>query len=68
MKCTLRTNPIVSIPLQPPVEEKHSGPKKGGEMEETQTSKSGKFYHRNITTERSTFQYLKCSQSSSSGL
>ena len=68
MKCTLRTNHIVSIPLQPTVEEKDSVPKKGAELEEKQTSKSGKFYNRNITMERSTFKYLKCSQSSSSGL
>ncbi|XP_032203792.1 ankyrin repeat domain-containing protein 26-like, partial [Mustela erminea] len=40
MECTLCTNPIVSIPLQPPVKEKGSVPKKGGEMEKKQTSKS----------------------------
>ena len=65
MECTLCTNPIVSIPLEPPVKEKRSVSKKGGEMEKRQTSKSGKFYNRNVTMERSTFQYLKCSQSSS---
>lgn len=64
MKGTSCLNHIVSIPIQRTVEVKDSVPNKTVEVKEKQTSKSGKFYHTNLTVERSTLKYLKCSQSS----
>ena len=64
MKYTLCFNHIDSILIQPTVEVEDSIPNKPGEMEEKQTSKSGKFYNTNLTLVRSKLNYLKCSQSS----
>ena len=64
MRCTLCRNHIVLIPIQPTVEVEDSFSDKTVGMKDIQTSRSGKFYNTNLTVERSTLKYLKCSYSS----
>ena len=61
IKGTLFSNQLVSKPIQPAVLVKDSVPSKIVGMKDLQTSGSGKFFSTQLTLERGTLKYLKCS-------